>query len=52
LITHITNFQENLKFLSHFHQKFVITKGSRKDAAMVKKGKVEVSSRKTDNFGL
>lgn len=32
--------QENLKFLSHFHQKFVIFKGSRKAAAL-RKEKVE-----------
>lgn len=28
--------QENLKFLSHFHQKFVVFKGSRKEAALRK----------------
>ncbi|XP_078491271.1 protein flightless-1 homolog isoform X2 [Ciona intestinalis] len=33
--------QENLKFLSHFHQKFIITNGSRKDVANIRSGKQE-----------
>jgi len=34
--------QENLKFLSHFHPKFVISRGSRKMANAVLEGEVEV----------
>lgn len=37
----IFEFQENVKFLSHFKQKFVITRGSRKEAALIKSGKIE-----------
>nr|CAB3246483.1 protein flightless-1 homolog [Phallusia mammillata] len=33
--------QENLKFLSHFHEKFVISNGSRKKAAAIEQNQIE-----------